>query len=123
MDVTLWVLQGILAAVFATAGIMKTTQTKEKMHKSLPWVEDFSPSVVRLIGAVELLGAIGLFLPALTGVAPVLTPAAAAGLAAVMALAALTHARRREPNSIAYNLVLLIMAVVVSWGRFGPYSF
>lgn len=40
-----------------------------------------------------------------------------------MVLAAITHARRREPGAIAFNAVLLILAALVVWGRFGPYSF
>lgn len=123
MNVFLWVLQGILAAMFAMAGIMKATQPKEKLAGNLPWVEDFSQSTVRFIGAVELLAAVGLILPAVTGVAAVLTPLAAVGLAVVMLLAANTHRRRGEPGAIAFNAVLLVAAVVVAWGRLGPWSF
>lgn len=123
MNVLLWVLQGVLAAMFLMAGVMKTALPKDKLAKNLPWVEDFSPAVVKFIGAVEFLGAIGLIVPAVTGIAPILTPLAAGGLAVVMVLAAITHARRREPSAIAFNAVLLIVAVVIAWGRFGPYSF
>ncbi len=123
MNVFLWVLQVGLALMFAMAGVMKATQPKEKLAGQLPWVEDFSASTVRFIGVVEFLGAVGLVLPAAVDIAPVLTPIAATGLAVVMVLAALTHARRREPGSIAFNAVLLIIAVVIAWGRFGPYSF
>src|SRR5262249_33832517 len=114
----LWVLQGVLAATFALAGIMKTTQPKDKLRKSLPWVDDFSSSTVRLIGVVELLGAIGLVVPTLSGIAPGLTPLAAVGLAVAMVLAAITHARRGEISSIAVNVILLALAVVIAWGRF-----
>ena len=123
MNVVLWVLQIILALVFAAAGVMKATQPKEKLAARLPWVEDFSPAVVRFIGVVELLGAIGLVLPAAVGIAPVLTPLAATGLAVVMVLAMLTHRRRHEPSAIAFNAVLLVIAAVIAWGRFGPYAF
>jgi uncharacterized membrane protein YphA (DoxX/SURF4 family) len=123
MNVFLWVLQIVLAALFAMAGIMKATQPKEKLAANLPWVEDFSAGTVRFIGVVELLAAIGLILPAATGIAPMLTPLAATGLAVVMLLAANTHRRRHEPPAIAVNAVLFVAAVVVAWGRFGPYSF
>lgn len=123
MNVVLWILQGLLAAMFGLAGLMKSTQPKDKLAKSLPWVADFSPGTVRFIGAVELLGALGLILPGATGIAVVLTPLAASGLAVVMILAAVVHARRREPGSIAFNAILLVLAAVVAWGRFGPYSF
>ena len=123
MNVVLWILQIVLALMFAMAGIMKSTQSREKLLGSLPWVEDFPTRTVRFIGVAELAGAIGLVLPAALDIVPVLTPLAATGLAIVMVLAANTHRRRREPGAIAFNAVLLIVAVVIAWGRFGPYSF
>ncbi|MFE7794787.1 DoxX family protein [Streptomyces sp. NPDC057460] len=123
MNVFLWIVQALLAAMFAMAGVMKATQPKDKLVEKLPWVADFSSATVRFIGVVEFAAALGLILPAATGIAPVLTPLAATGLAITMILAAVTHARRKEPSAIAFNVVLLILAVVVAWGRFGPYSF
>lgn len=123
MNVFLWVVAIALALMFAMAGVMKATQPKEKLAANLPWVEDYSPGTVRLIGIVEILGALGLVLPAALGIAPILTPIAATGLAVVMVLAAVTHGRRHEPRAIAFNAVLFIAAVIVAWGRFGPYAF
>ncbi|MET7539602.1 DoxX family protein [Streptomyces sp. NPDC005507] len=123
MNVFLWIVQAVLAAMFAMAGVMKSTQPKAKLAEKLPWVSEFSPATVRFIGIVELAAALGLILPAATGIAPVLTPLAATGLAVVMLLAAITHARRKEPSAIAFNTVLLVLAALVVWGRFGPYSF
>ncbi|MFI7128357.1 DoxX family protein [Nonomuraea sp. NPDC050153] len=123
MNVFLWILQGALAALFAGAGVTKLTQQRDKLIPRLPWVEDFSTPVVRLIGGAELAGALGLILPAATGIATVLTPLAATGLGIIMILAMGVHARRREPQAIAFNAVLLIAAAVVAWGRFGPYAF
>jgi hypothetical protein len=77
---------------------------------------------VRFIGIVELLAAIGLVVPAATGIVPVLTPLAATGLALLMVLAMNTHRRRHEPGAIAFNAVLVVLAVVIAWGRFGPYA-
>ena len=122
MTVVLWVIQIVLAAMFAMAGVMKSTQPKEKLASRLPWVEDYSAGTVRLIGVVELLAAIGLILPAATGILPILTPLAASGLALVMILAMNTHRRRHEPSGIAFNAVLLVLALVVAWGRFGAYA-
>ncbi|MFE9449728.1 DoxX family protein [Streptomyces sp. NPDC006739] len=62
-------------------------------------------------------------LPAATGIAVVLTPLAAVGLAVVMVLAGAFHIRRGEYSAIGLNAVLLALSVVVAWGRFGPYSF
>jgi uncharacterized membrane protein len=123
MNVFLWILQAVLALMFAMAGVLKATQPKDKLVTRLPWVADFSQGTVRFIGIAELAGALGLILPAATGIAPVLTPLAAAGLAVIMVLAAITHARRKEPGAIAFNAALFVVAVVIAWGRFGPYSF
>jgi uncharacterized membrane protein YphA (DoxX/SURF4 family) len=123
VNVFLWIVQAVLAAMFATAGVMKSTQPKDKLVGLLPWTADFSQATLRFIGIVEFAAALGLILPAATGIAPVLTPLAATGLVVVMVLAAITHARRKEPSGIAFNAVLLILAALVAWGRFGPYSF
>jgi uncharacterized membrane protein YphA (DoxX/SURF4 family) len=123
MNIVLWILQVALAVMFAMAGFMKTTQPMAKLAPQMPWTEDVSPPTVRFIGAVELLGALGLILPAATGIATVLTPAAATGLAVTMALAVALHIRRKEPSGIATAGVLLVVAAIVAWGRFGPYSF
>ena len=122
MNVFLWIVQAVLAAIFVTAGLMKATQPKDKLASMLPWVQDFSPATVRFIGAMELLGASGLILPAVTGIAPILTPIAATGLAVMMALAVATHIRRKEPSGIAFTAVLFVLAVIIAWGRFGPYG-
>ncbi len=118
MGVALWVVQGLLAVAFLGAGAMKLSQPKEKLAANMGWVEDFSQPAVRLIGAVEVFGAVGLVLPALTGILPWLTPLAALGLALTMIGAALTHLRRKEYGNIAVNAVLLVLAAFVAYGRF-----
>jgi uncharacterized membrane protein YphA (DoxX/SURF4 family) len=122
MNVAIWVLQVLLALAFLAAGLIKVSQPRQRLATSMGWVEDFSDPTVRTIGALELLGALGLLLPALTGVATVLVPLAAVGLAALMVGAAITHRRRGELPLIGINAVLLVLAVVVAWARFGPYS-
>ena len=118
MGVALWAIQGLLAVAFLGAGTMKLSQPKEKLAANMGWVEDFSQPAVRLIGAVEVLGAIGLMLPALTGILSWLTPLAALGLVLTMVGAALTHLRRKEYGNIAVNVVLLVLAAFVAYGRF-----
>ena len=118
MGVALWVIQGLLGVAFLGAGAMKLSQPKEKLAENMGWVEDFSQPAVRLIGAVEVLGAIGLVLPALTGILSWLTPLAALGLVLTMIGAALTHLRRKEYGNIAVNVVLLVLAAFVAYGRF-----
>ena len=124
MNIVLWIIAVVLAALFGAAGLMKITQPRAKLAESgMGWVDDFSPNAVKAIGAVEVLGALGLFLPAAVNVAPILVALAATGLALVMIGAAIVHARRKEYPMIVINLVLLVLAAVVMWGRFGSYSF
>jgi uncharacterized membrane protein YphA (DoxX/SURF4 family) len=124
MNVVLWIVAALLALAFLGAGLMKLSQPKEKLAASdMAWTEDFSAGAVKGIGALELLAGIGLVLPAALGIVPVLTPLAAAGLVIVMIGAAVVHARRKEYQGIVINAVLLVLAAVVAWGRFGPYSF
>jgi uncharacterized membrane protein YphA (DoxX/SURF4 family) len=123
MNVVLWIVAGALALAFLAAGLTKLSQPREKLAATMGWVQDFSPGTVKLIGALEVLAAIGLILPAALDVVPVLVPLAAVGLVLLMVGAAVTHARRKEAPMIAINVVLLVLAVVVAWGRFGPYSF
>jgi uncharacterized membrane protein YphA (DoxX/SURF4 family) len=124
VNTVLWIIASLLGVLFLGAGAMKLVQPKEKLAASgLAWTEDFSPGVVKLIGGLEVLAAIGLILPAVLDIVPVLVPVAAVGLIALMLGAAITHGRRKENPMIVANLVLLILAAVVAWGRFGPYSF
>lgn len=125
MNVVLWVLQILLALVFLGAGVMKLMRTRDQLRSSgMAYVEDFSDTTMKLIGAAEVLGALGLVLPAATGVAPILTPVAAAALAVVMVGAVVTHVRRKEyPKDVVLPAALLVMSVIVAWGRFGPYAF
>ena len=122
MNVALWVVTGILVVAFLAAGLMKVAQPREKLQKNLPWVEDFSDGQVKGIGAIEVLGALGLVVPAIGGIAPWLVPIAAAGLAITMVLAAIMHLRRGDGvSSIVSPAVLFLLCVFVAWGRFGPY--
>ncbi|WP_435106209.1 DoxX family protein [Nocardiopsis synnemataformans] len=124
MNVVLWVIAGLLAVTFLLAGLMKVIQSKEKLAASgMAWTEGFSAGAVKGIGVLEVLGAIGLVLPPVLGVVPILAPLAAAGLGVMMLGAAIVHARRKENQMVAVNAVLLLLAAVVAWGRFGPYSF
>lgn len=124
MNVVLWIIAGLLAAAFLAAGTMKVLQPKEKLVASgMGWAADLSDVQVKLIGGVEVLGAIGLILPALLDIAPVLVPIAALGLVITMIGAVVVHVRRNENQAIAPSAVLLVLAAVVAWGRFGPYSF
>jgi hypothetical protein len=125
MNLTLWIVAGLLAAVFLLAGTIKLIVPKEKLAAAPGggWVEDFSAGFVKALGAVEILGAVGLILPALLDIAPVLVPLAALGLGLIMIGAALVEFRRQEFKHVLVNLTYLALIAFVAWGRFGPESF
>lgn len=119
MNIALWIVAGLLALTFLAAGAMKLSQPKEKLAASgMGWTEDFSAGAIKAIGTIEILGAIGLILPPLVNIAPWLAPLAASGLAVTMVGAAVTHLRRKEPQMVGINVVLLILALLVAIGRF-----
>ncbi|THF76355.1 DoxX family protein [Cohnella fermenti] len=117
MDIALWIVQGVLALMFISAGAMKTFNSK-KAKATMPWAQDSSTGFVVFVGLAELLGGIGLILPEALDVAPVLTPIAAIGLAVVMVLAAGHHAKRGEKQAVVMNVVLLALSLFVAIGRF-----
>ena len=116
MNIVLWILQVLLAAVFLGAGVTKVLEPKHKLQPMMGWVESVADHHVKLLGTVEILGAAGLVLPWKTGVASVLTPLAAVGLAVVMAGAVVVHTRRKEPWYP--QIVLLILCLIVAIFRF-----
>ncbi len=118
MDGALWIVQALLAIAFAMAGLGKLTQPKEKLAPRQPYVEDYSAGAIKAIGLAEVLAAIGLIVPRLTGMLPWLTPLAGAGLVLLMLGAMATHLRRREYPNVVPNLVLLALAGFVAYGRF-----
>lgn len=118
MNTTLWFIQVLLAAMFLMAGIMKTTQSKGKLLKLFPWVNDFSVSTVRFIGLSELLGGIGLIIPWLTGIVPILTPISALGICLIMVLATnIVHLKKSEYKEVAINIFIFLLAAFVAYGR------
>ncbi|MFV0430335.1 MAG: DoxX family protein [Arachnia sp.] len=118
LNIAVWIASGLLAAVYISAGVIKTARPKPQLMESLPWTEDASPASIKAIGALEALGAIGLILPWLTGIAPVLTPLAAIGLVIVQAGAIVVHLRRDEAKVTPFNIALLLIALFIAIGRF-----
>ncbi len=119
MNTVLWIVQILLALAFLMAGIMKATQPIDKLQQTMTYVESINPnSLVRVIGVLEILAAIGLILPALTGILPWLTPVAAGGLVLTMIGAMALHIRRHDATGqFAPSIVLLLLAVFVVYGR------
>jgi len=123
MNIALWVVQGLLAIIFLMAGFMKASKSKEEIKETggerMAWVDSISAGRLRLIGIVEVLIGLGLLLPQLTGILPWLTPLAAIGFVCIMIGAILLHVQRKDgAQSIVTNLVLLLLAAFVAYGRF-----
>lgn len=109
MDALLWILRIVLALAFAGAGAMKLTQPKEKLRPRMGWVDDFSATMVKAIGGAEVVGAIGLLIPALTSIA-------ATGLVVIMIGAVVTHVRRKEIPLVVPPAVLLALSTALAVG-------
>jgi uncharacterized membrane protein YphA (DoxX/SURF4 family) len=119
MNIALWVVQGLLAVFFLYAGLSKIINTWQQQVEKLPQMKDISPVQQKLIGVAETLGAIGVIVPWLTGILPVLTPLAAVGLALVMLCAALYHiVGYKQYSTGAFTLTVMLLAVFVACGRF-----
>lgn len=114
----LWIVQGLLAVAFVIAGFMKMTTPLDVLAQQMAWAGNVPGGLVRFIGVAELLGGLGLVLPAATRIKPVLTPLAAAGLLTVMLLAAGYHLTHGEGAFILPNVILGALAAFVAWGRF-----
>jgi hypothetical protein len=124
MNISLWIVAGLLTAGLLASGAIKLTRSTEHLVASgMGFAEDFSPGVIKAIGALEVLAAIGLIVPAAVGSASALVPLAAMGVVLLMVGATITHLRRHEPQVLIVNLTILGLAAFVAWGRFGPQSF
>ena len=119
MNVALWSGQGVLAALFALSGALKSAQSKERMLATgQTGVRDVPLPAIRLVAACELLAVIGLLVPQATGIVPVLTPLAGRGRAVILGGAGAAHARLREPPTGGANAVILLVCLAVAVGRF-----
>lgn len=119
MNIVLWVLQGLLGLAFSVFGYNHGFNVERgKTRPMMAWMGALPRGLMTFIGCCEILGAIGLVLPGLTGIQAWLTPLAAALLALMMLLAALFHLPRHEYPNMVGNLVLLALAAFVAYGRF-----
>lgn len=117
MNIILWVLQVLVAMAFVAAGYNHAFRF-DQIKSQMKWVNVVPRGLVTFIGVCEILGGVGVILPAVTGILAGLTPLAALGLALIMLLAAGFHLMRREYPNIVFNLVLLVLAAFVAYGRF-----
>lgn len=117
MGITLWILQVLLAFLFAAVSIPKLRRSRAALAQSSPALSALPLPFVRFIGLAELLAALGLILPAATRIAPVLTPAAAAGLVVLMAGASVFNAAHKKHAQMGLTVLLVLLAAVVAYGR------
>lgn len=124
MDTVTWILSGLLAGMMVIAGTTKLATPYPKLIEDprMAWARDFAAGQVKAIAAAELLGAVGLVVPWLVDVAPVLTPIAALCLAGILVGAVVVHARRKEWPDMTMPAALTAVAVVVAVLRFGQLS-
>ncbi|MES5819458.1 DoxX family protein [Streptomyces sp. RG80] len=125
MNLALWIGTGLLAAVALAGGVTKTFVPREKLAVADggAWTASHGDRFVKGLGVLELLAAVGLVLPAVTGVAPALVPVTAVCWTLLMVGAMITHGRLGEARFVALNAVYLVLAVFIAWGRFGPEAF
>ncbi len=108
MEIAAWIVSIVLGAVFTISGIAKVSFSRERLIATgQTGIAPFPMPLVRVVAVAELLAVVGLFVPWLTGIAPILTPLAALGLGAVMTGAVISHASLREPKAVAANVSLM----------------
>ncbi|MFI7442955.1 DoxX family protein [Nonomuraea indica] len=124
MNIALWIAAGLLAAVAMSSGISKTFVPKDRLaafHQrafAYGWTADAGGGLLKTLGVVEVLAAVGLILPAALGVAPVLVPVTAVCWILLMVGAVITHVRRGESVFALLNVIYLVVAAFIAWGRF-----
>jgi hypothetical protein len=120
MNLALWIVQGLLAAGFLGAGLMKLVTPREKLVVKMGWAEGFSAPQIKQLGLAEVLGAAGLIVPWATHIVPLLTPMAALCLTVLMVGASVTHVSRKE--SPAPSAIFGALALFVAVGRFYAFN-
>ena len=123
MNIVLWIVQVLLLIMYGIAGGTKAFNTA-KTRESMNWTEGRTDNSVRFIGTAEMLGALGMILPMLTGILPWLTPLAGVGLSLIQILAITTvHIPKKEYKVLPMNILLLALAAFVVVGRWGLFPF
>ena len=117
LQIALWIASVFLALVFFAAAGNKLIREKPELEQTMPWSTEFTERQLKYISFAEIAGALGLILPEVTGIFPILTPIAALGLAVVQVFAFRVHRRRGESKVLAVNVMLFVLAVFVAVGR------
>ncbi|GJF33576.1 membrane protein [Kitasatospora sp. NE20-6] len=115
MDIAYWIVAALLAVFYLYGGGKKAVQSQEQLRPMMGWVDQIPMPFVRAIGVLEILGAVGLILPPLTGIAPGLAIAAAIGLVLIQVGGIVVHVSRGETRQIGLNIALLAAAAAAAW--------
>lgn len=119
MKIVIWIVSALLALVFLVIGGMKLLASTADLTTSAP---DVPVALMRIAGLAEVLGALGLILPAATRILPILTPVAAVGLSLTMVGAIITNIAIGMAEAIVLPVVLLVLCAGIAWLRFGRYA-
>lgn len=117
MNIFLWIVQILLAIAFLMAGGMKLFTPHDALAAQMAWVNHAPAFAPKLIGTLEVFGALGLVLPSLLRIKPLLTPLAAVGLCLLMVGAFVTHLLLGEISMSAPSLIMGLLSAFVAWGR------
>ncbi|MEU0544729.1 DoxX family protein [Nocardia sp. NPDC005978] len=119
MNVALWIAAGLLAVVAFAGGLTKTFLPKQKLAAAHggEWTADFTPGFIKTLGVAELLAALGLILPAVLDILPIMVVVTACAWILLMIGAMRTHARHHQPKLVAVNAIYLALAVFIVVGR------
>ena len=115
MVIAYWIVAGLLAVLYLYSGGMKVVRSAEQLRPMMAWVDTMPLSAVRVVGALEILGVVGLILPPIVGVLTWLTVAAAVSLVLVQVGGITVHLRRGEVRVLGLNVVLLVLAAIEVW--------
>jgi uncharacterized membrane protein len=119
MNIVLWIVQVLVGLAFIMVGVNHGFRAEQiKTQQGMQWVSALPQGLLLFIGICEILGGVGVILPAATGVLSWLTPLAAALLAVMMLLAAGFHLPRKEYPNMVFNLILLALAAFIAYGRY-----
>ncbi|MFI6366743.1 DoxX family protein [Nocardia sp. NPDC050630] len=114
MNIAFWITAGLLALFYLYAGALKITRSRDRLRPTMTWVDRLPLPAIRAIGALEILGALGLILPPLTGHAPWLAVAAAIGFVLLQLGAIPVHLTGKD-RQVGLNITLLLAAAVTVW--------
>lgn len=116
MNILLWTAQ-ILLSLFMLSGTVMKFMPVDTMAPIMPWMGQLPPVLVRLLGVVDLLGGLGLILPAVLNIKPQLVVWTAYGIILLMLSAIVFHFCRGEGSATRFNIVCVLLAVFIAWGR------